>query len=124
MLWIRARRAETFVDAYGSFLERLMAINDRISQLQALRARRVVALRDSPVLTIVDVLLSQDEGGRRPSEQLQPEQLQQLLLQDGLESTELANIGWSRCWQAVAAQPTLDVEDKVLSLQADRLFHV
>ena len=124
MLWIRARRAETFVDAYGSFLERLMAINDRISQLQALRARRVVALRDSPVLTIVDVLLSQDEGGRRPSEQLQPEQLQQLLLQDGLESTELANMGWSRCWQAVAAQPTLDVEDKVLSLQADRLFHV
>jgi len=62
----------------------LMAINDRISQLQ-------------------------DEGGRRPSEQLQPEQLQQLLL------------------QAVAAQPTLDVEDKVLSLQAGsmgNLVHV
>ncbi|CAE7656423.1 unnamed protein product [Symbiodinium sp. CCMP2592] len=62
----------------------LIAINDRISQLQ-------------------------DEGSRRPSEQLRPEQLQQLLL------------------QAVAAQPTPDVDDKVLSLQAGsmgNLVHV
>lgn len=62
----------------------LVAINDRISQLQ-------------------------DEGSRRPSEQLPPEQLQQLLL------------------QAVAAQPAPDVDDKVLSLQAGsmaKLVHV
>lgn len=62
----------------------LVAINDRISQLQ-------------------------DEGSRRPSEQLPPEQLQQLLL------------------QAVAAQPAPDVDDKVLPLQAGsmaKLVHV
>ena len=92
-----ATYAETSVDADGGLVEKAGG-HQRPDQPVAgpLSVSRVVALRDSAV-NIVDILLSQDEGSRRPSEQLPPEQLQQLLLQDGLQSNDLANMGWSRC---------------------------